>query len=78
MIVDANTMDALAEFWRTVANENFWKDTVDVEFDCHDENCLYSVMCKKSCNHRQIGKWCPHYCEKLVEILQKESNDDEK
>ena len=77
MIVDANTMGALVEFWKNVASENFWKDAIDVEFDC-DEKCVYSVICMESNSMKKIGKWCPHYCEKLVEILQKESNDDEK
>ena len=77
MIVDANTMGALAEFWKTVADGDFWKDAIDVEFDC-DEQCFYSVMCTKSNNMKKIGKWCPYYCEKLVEFLQKEkSNENE-
>lgn len=77
MTVSNVTIDSLREFWKSMMNDDFWKDAIDVEFDC-DEQCVYSIMCVKSNNMKKIGKWCPHYCEKLVEILQKESDDDEK
>ena len=65
------TMGSLVGFWKTLMNGDFWHDAIDVEFVCN-EQCVYSIMCIKAGNRKKIGKWCPYYCEKLVEILQKE------
>jgi hypothetical protein len=64
--------DATIEFWKSLSTNDFWEDAIDVEFVC-DEQCMYSMLCTQPDNMKKIGKWCPHYCEKLVEILQKES-----
>ena len=65
------TMHSLVGFWKTLMDGDFWQDDIDVEFVC-DEQCIYSIMCMKPNNRKKIGKWCPYYCEKFVESLQKE------
>ncbi len=71
MNVSDATIGSLVEFWKTLMDSDFWKDAIDVELVCN-EQCVYSIMCMKPNNRKKIGKWCPYYCEKLVEILQKE------
>lgn len=65
------TVDSLREFWKSLYANDLWNDTIDVEFVC-DKQCIYSMLCMQPNNRKKIGKWCPYYCEKLVEILQKE------
>ena len=73
MVVDDRMIGSLTEFWLTVSDEDFMKDAICVEFDCGDGECLYRCMCEDSSSmRRRIGKWCPYYCDKMVENLQKE------
>lgn len=71
MNVSDATIGSLVEFWKTLMDSDFWKDAIDVELVCN-EQCVYSIMCMKPNNKKKIGKWCPYYCEKLVELLQEE------
>lgn len=71
MNVSDATIGSLVEFWKTLMDSDFWKDAIDVELVCN-EQCVYSIMCMKPNNKKKIGKWCPFYCEKFVESLQKE------
>lgn len=71
MNVSDATIGSLVEFWKTLMDSDFWNDAIDVELVCN-EQCVYSIMCMKQNNKKKIGKWCPYYCEKFVELLQKE------
>ncbi len=37
-----------------------------------------NVRCKCYSSKRKIGKWCPYYCEKFMEKLQKEDEGNGK
>ena len=71
MKVSDVTMESLVGFWKTLMDGDFWQDAIDVEFVCN-EQCIYSMLCTKPNNRKKIGKWCPYYCEKFVELLQEE------
>jgi hypothetical protein len=71
MNVSDATIGSIVEFWKTLMDSDFWKDAIDVELVCN-EQCIYSIMCIKAGNRKKIGKWCLYYCEKFIELLQKE------